>query len=323
MRIEQERVIDIHPTTGPATSSTSDIPVVTTKPDSQAAPTDETAPKPAPKTPVEEQGTEDTPPPPPKDEEGEQGSSDEGDDDVTADPQAAKPAKGVKVALDRLTKQREEARERADSYARQLEAANAELARLRQAEAEAPAPQPPRREDYTDPDDYIEALSEFKADQKVREQRQQDAERAQADAVANQAKETQRLFRERATEARKEYADFDEVTSREDVPVTIPMAHAILTSEIGPKLQYYLGRNTDEAKRIAALDPISQVREMGRLEAKVLGAPAAPVRRVSETPPPIKPVGGSRAAVTKDPGEMSMEEYAAHRGDAYTRGRRT
>jgi hypothetical protein len=104
--------------------------------------------------------------------------------------------------------------------------------------------------------------------------------------------------------------DFEEVLASSDVPMTPPMQQAIMESDIGPKLAYYLANNPDEAEKIAAMSPIGAIRTLGRIEERL--ATAKPAVQTTNAPPPIRPTG-ARAAVTKDPGKMSDAEYAKWR----------
>jgi len=78
---------------------------------------------------------------------------------------------------------------------------------------------------------------------------------------------------------------------------------------IADSWQDHLANNPDEARQIAMMSPIGQIRALGRIEAKL--EQKSPVT-VTKAPPPVKPVG-QKAAITKDPGKMSDEEYAKWR----------
>lgn len=114
-------------------------------------------------------------------------------------------------------------------------------------------------------------------------------------------------YKDRADEARTKYKDFNDVVTRSPQdggpPVSDLMFAAIKESDIGPEIAYHLGKNPDEARRIYGLNPVSQIREIGKLEVKLAGAPA-PVKKASSAPDPINPVGSrsqSPAVDTSDP----------------------
>ena len=120
-------------------------------------------------------------------------------------------------------------------------------------------------------------------------------------------KALQATYSEKLEEARDKYEDFDDVAFADDVHITDTMASAIMESDLGPDVQYFLGNHPKEASRIARLSPVGQVREIGKLEAK-LSAP--PPRKTTSAPPPVKPVTGKGAAPTKvDPDKLDIKEW--------------
>ena len=104
------------------------------------------------------------------------------------------------------------------------------------------------------------------------------------------------------------------------------MANAILRHVRGPEIAYHLGRNPEEAKRIATLHPDLQVMELGMLAAG-FNRPAAPAP-VSAAPKPITPIksGDSPAVADKSLEELDasgdMEGYAAKRRRQLAEGRK-
>lgn len=98
------------------------------------------------------------------------------------------------------------------------------------------------------------------------------AQRGMAQDLHIQAEE--RAWEARQDAARSDFADYDQVVSATDPETGAPkwpcsqdMAAAIRTSDAGGYLAYHLASNPEEARRISALDPHSQVRELGKLEA--------------------------------------------------------
>jgi hypothetical protein len=76
--------------------------------------------------------------------------------------------------------------------------------------------------------------------------------------------------------ARKRYSDFEAVTASaeaEKLQLTPAMQQAILESEYGADLAYWLGKRPEECRRIAALSalsPLSAARELGRIEERIV-----------------------------------------------------
>ena len=344
LAVTKPAVLDIIDTKSPALSSTTDMPVIETKPDAsnEGKPPEKKAPeaKAAPEAPAKAdadgktKGESATPPAEPA-----------ADDDVPE----KKPAKGVQKRLDELTRQREEAERRAkaaeENLTRALEAmkakpqqdAAAPEAPKKPVESE-PEPQRPNRADFTDPEawdkallDYADQRAEWVADNRVKKDRAEQ-EQTRVEKAAREAQQTMfDAHNKRVAVAKAKYADFQQVAENPDVSVSVPMAHAIIAHEQGPDIAYFLGANPAEAARIAALPEPAQLVEMGliayqfRDKAKA-AAPAAPAQApkpISAAPAPVNPKpAGSGDAATKSPEEMSMEEYAAMRKPQLAEGSR-
>jgi len=213
--------------------------------------------------------------------------------------------------FDEITRQKHEAIREADFW-------------KARATASAPAPAPnspekPTAEKFATYDEYVEALTDWKAaekvtkalearDQSAAQERQQQAEHKQA-----------QTFAERANEFAKTTPDFAEVMSMADsVPASPAMQQAILKSPQGPQLAYHLAKNPAEAARIAQLEPADAAFELGTLAATLRGAsaPAAPAPKppaVSKAPAPLSAVNTAATAGAKAPGDMSMPEYTEWR----------
>lgn len=209
------------------------------------------------------------------------------------------------------------------------------------------------------------AAAELKRQQEEFESSRREAAKAEearkikeaADAEeAKRAESARATWEERKLKAAEKYPDFEAVTGADSLPITDTMGYMIVTREDGPEIAYYLGKNPQEAARIAALtvpgqtfpaghpraglplsDAVAQAFELGRIAAKLAsaaptgstepadeGSPppvvsAVPTPSASVVPPvvlpaPPSPISGASAAATRrDPSEMSMDEYAAHR----------
>lgn len=144
----------------------------------------------------------------------------------------------------------------------------------------------PRPDQFTTAEDYVEALAEHKAAQKLAE-REAQQQRKQADST----------YAEREESVREKYTDFEDVAYNPDLRITPAMAEVIKESEVGPELAYHLGKNPKEAARIADLSPLAQAREIGKIEASLVATPPTG-KKASSAPEPIKPVG-SRTSTPK------------------------
>ena len=312
METEKQVVLDLLDTNSPALSSTDDVPKVETKPDA---------------TPAKE---EVVPAAPEKAETETSATSDKPEDSSATPEEAKKPAKGVQKRIDELTRQREdERRAREAAEARELRI----LAALEKATGVTEKPKDtdtepvrPQESAFQNPQEYdaavenwIAARSEWIADRKVAQKFEEQNRRTAEERQAAQVKKVQEDFQKRVDKAKEKYADFSEVAESPDVMVSFPMSYAILNAEEGPEIQYFLGKNPAEAKRISEMnivdhngntvpDVARQLVELGKIVNKL----TIPTRPVSAAPAPIKPI--SKASEhEKSAEEESMEEYAARR----------
>lgn len=290
----------------PALSSTSDMPVVETKPDAQneGAPPAVPVEGDKPETEAEQPGESATP----------------ATEEPTGQPAEDKVPRGVGKRLAELTK-------RIDEGERRYEAEKAEKLRLLallegkkepEAAPEETEPVRPNKLDFTDPDsyerallDYTEQRASFVAKKEVEaDRRAREAEERQRrnDEIVNKV---QQDYEGRVAKAREKYPDFEEIANTDQVRVTQLMIDAMRVSEQGPDLQYYFGKNPQEAQRISQLNAYGQLMELGKIEARLSQPPPKP--NVSAAPAPLKPTRPTSETQSMPMEEMSMEEYAAHR----------
>lgn len=151
-------------------------------------------------------------------------------------------------------------------------------------------------------DAYVDGLLE----RKIAEREAQRAMQARHEA-----------FVRRTQEVRMAHPDFDDaVYEASDIPTPPALQQAILTSEKGPEIMYSLAKNRAELARLVALPPFEQVREIGRLEAKLASGATPPKPRPGAkpaAPAPITPVTSRGPTSVKRVEDMSYEEYSAWR----------
>lgn len=146
------------------------------------------------------------------------------------------------------------------------------------------APGTPKLEDFQDIESYAKAYAEH--EKKVAFQ--EIGARQQQQTAAQQRQALVAGWEEKA--ASSPHEDFDEVVG--DLQPTSPGLAAIMEADNGAEIAYYLGKNPDEAKKIAALNPIAQIRAIGRLEAKLAAEPKA-LSPTSKAPAPITALTGT------------------------------
>lgn len=164
---------------------------------------------------------------------------------------------------------------------------------------------PPKIEDFDSYEKYQDARADWAADRRYRqfqaEQAQQHAQARQQEAIANQHRqviEQHGKLRSMTSEGEKKYPDFYEKVfpgEGKTVPISEAVGHALLESDKGIDLMYYLSTNKAEAERIAKLSVTRQLVEIGKLENSL------PTIQKSKAPAPINPIGGKKAAATAAP----------------------
>jgi len=170
-----------------------------------------------------------------------------------------------------------------------------------------------------DAEAYVEALSDWKADQKLVQREQQTYQQT---TVAS--------YEERVEKARDtHYPDYDDVVGKpyeEGGPAISPlMGDAIMMEANGVDVAYYLGKNVSESVRIAKMPPLQQALEIGKLAVKLAGE-TPPTKKVSSAPHPIKPVGSRTVSGVTDPSDprsvksMSTEQWMKARNRQVSQG---
>lgn len=226
----------------------------------------------------------------------------EGDDATTADDQKErKPNPKLERRFSEITKQREAAREEARLEREQRERLEA---RLKEYESkvtpQAQAPQDdlgeePRADQFSDMYEYAKALAEYTADKKLAERDQQELNRK---AAAEQEVKF-KAWADRVNAVKSTLPDFDDMVQSSEVRVSDPVRDAIIESEHGPQILYYLAENTEFAQKLAGMSLVSAVREIGKIEARYERDAKASVPEVkptvgkSKAPAPISPLRGA------------------------------
>lgn len=265
---------------------------------------------------------------------------------------AADPKKRKELASERIR----EATKRAAEAAREAKQLREENERLRresrpQERPEAqdrpqerqaePVKGKPKAEDFESYEDFVEALTEFKADEKISRVEQERAQRAAQEARTRQAREKWGSFRERVSGVPKtdpshkakftefmegihpDVADLEptsELLERDSRARPGPanvVADYLFSSEKAPSLMLHLSENPDVFQRLATLQAPPQMilLEMAKLEASLGGATSgtsSPRPEVSKAKPPVRPVTGSPHTADSVPDPDSSDNFDEH-----------
>lgn len=239
------------------------------------------------------------------DETQAQGDEPSGDDAAAETDEAQpKPKRSVQERIDEVTRARREAEREAEFWkAKALQATPPQPAQ----EAQEYLPQGdgrPHRDEYHDDFDYIEALTDWKAEQAA-------ARLAEATRQQDHARSVRQNFETRK-QALFPNGDPDGLQSFLRIPqLPVAVIEIVGDSDIGPRIADYLGANPAELRRLEALSsPIQQARELTRLEQR-LGAPARPIPKTATDapePPPQARGAGGRFTVAPDTDDFAAFE---------------
>lgn len=211
-----------------------------------------------------------------------------------------KPPSGVDKRISKLVYEREEARRR-EAYWQGI--AEGKGGATPGVQPPAAKDGPPKQEQFESYDEYLRALTRHE----IRTEMAQERQKLTGEL---EARELHGGFEKRVEAVREKHADFDEVAFSNDHQVSPTMRDAIMNTQDGAEIAYWLGQNHAESNRIARLSPNHQILELGRISARLAAPKAAPLpKTASAAPPPIKPIRGADGTFEKDPARMTDAEW--------------
>jgi hypothetical protein len=221
---------------------------------------------------------------------------------------------GVQDRIDELTRARREA-EREAEYWRVRATGEAPGAAKPATPAQPQQPVAPTRDKFATDAEYIDALADFKVDQKLAQRDQQ--AKVQTEATAKAQSWDQKL-----AAARTEIPDFDNVMDNSTAQVAGHVAELIMEHDDGAKVAHFFASNPDALEAVNAMSPAKAAFEIGKVAAKFAAADAAKAAgssepavevKVSKAPPPAGRQVGASAATAPSLEDLSMDEYVARR----------
>jgi hypothetical protein len=224
----------------------------------------------------------------------------------------------LEIRFEKITKQREEARAEAQKEREARESLEAKVRELesRSQPQKAQSSEEPRPEQFTDMYEYAKALTDYKVDQRLGEEKQK-VEQAKVEA---QRQEVINTWTKRVQSAKSEIPDFEEMVGSADVTVSNEIRDAIFESDVGPQLLYHLAEHPEIAEKLQGMTLTTALRTIGKLEAqfeKTEPQTKTVVGR-SKAPAPINPIrsaaNGRDVPLTSDGKfEGSYQAYKAAR----------
>jgi hypothetical protein len=167
----------------------------------------------------------------------------------------------------------------------------------------------PKSEDFESHEAYVEALTDWKIDQrdKVREAKQKETQ------VKTEFQKQVDSHLKRVEAFASQHEDFhDLLEDVDDIPMSVTVQEVILSSENGPELMYELAKNRAELERICRLPAIAAARELGKFEAKLKSSEAPTEIKKTKAPAPITTVSAKGSGSVKksiyDP-NLSQREF--------------
>lgn len=219
---------------------------------------------------------------------------------------AQRQNKGVGKRINELTREKYEAIRRAEAAERRAQ----ELESKGQQGASKPATAEgkPKLEDFDfDHDAYVDALTDWRVNQKLAERETSEQERQKQ----SQEQERAQKFQTRLSAYQAANPGKWEAATQAPVNFTPPMLEVIATSDVGPQVAVFLAENLDRADEISRMTPFAAAAALGRLEATFsANKPATPPKPTSVTkaPPPPSTVGGG-SVVRKDLASMNVADH--------------
>lgn len=209
----------------------------------------------------------------------------------TTEEQTEKPKKksGIQRRIAREQRKTEEVRAEFEAYKAQHQP------------TQSTESQEPNPEDYdkgeSDPL-FIRELASFEGKKAFYEAKAQDEQTTRQNKMNETIQAASVNYSDKLETAMDKHDDFEDLLETSDVQFNDPnVQHAIMTSEQAGELAYYLAKNPKEASKISQMEPISAIRELGRIEGS-LTTKTPVARKQSKMTSPLDTVG-SRAKGSK------------------------
>lgn len=175
--------------------------------------------------------------------------------------------------------------------------------------------------------EYIEALTDWKLEQKEKVSKQAAAE----SEIRNAQTKLQDEHNKRIQKFKETTPDFDVKVSEfieehGDIQLAPVVFEAIQTSDLGAEVVYEVINTPGEYERLQSMTAIQALKEIGKIEARIAAAKNSSeekqktIKKTTSAPAPMKPVG-SNSKTEKSLEDMSFDEFMEAR-NAKSRGRR-
>jgi hypothetical protein len=235
--------------------------------------------------------------------------SEEQAEESEAEKLEAKPKKksGYQKKIDKLTRRlHEQEREMQRLMEDRSKGKDADTSSV-QSKVDAKPDGEPTPDQYGTHAEYVRALARFEAKQELRAEKEKEAKEA---LVSQQQKQIE-TYHGRVEKFAEKADDFwDVMEDVKHIPMNPVLNEEILEHELGPALIYELSKDPEEFARINSLSAKAALKELWKIEAKLLDKSAnKPQPKTTKAPAPITPVGKKASGSVKPLHELDPDEY--------------
>jgi hypothetical protein len=249
-----------------------------------------------------------------------------------ADRRKGNPRHDPTARVAQATREAKEAREEAARLRAELEQTRTAKPGAEKQKEAAKADGPPKLEDFDLHEQWVEAMADYKADQRLQKYIQETATKQREAAEFGEFQTKAKTHFERVQAFKKTVPDYMERTAdfastltpsrlrdpeRDGFTPRHVLSDEILNSEIGPALTLHYADHPEEVQRLEAMEYPWQVQRAvaiveGRLQERSTAAPlpSAAKTEISKAKDPVRPVAGS-PHTAGEPGTDAP--YEAHR----------
>lgn len=249
-------------------------------------------------------------------------------DDSSGTPPApvVKTPNPMQPRVDELTRNAHEARREAEYWKSRATAQQPPAVKAEE------APKKPTVDDFNDYAEFVEALTDWKAGERVRKELDADRQRQQEGRRQEVRSEG---WGKSVEVAKATHADFETVLGASTVYIAEHVVDLLQESEVGGSIMYHLAKNPGEADKLNNMTPKRAAIYMGRLETQVEVNPQSasqeppkegdavpavepppvvekPKAKTTTAPAPVKP-SGSNSSSEKPLKDLPMDEYVERR----------
>jgi uncharacterized phage infection (PIP) family protein YhgE len=191
----------------------------------------------------------------------------------------------IERRFENITKQREAARAEAQAERQAREVLEEKLKQYESKPEKVTEEVEPRPEQFTDMYEYAKALTDYRVEQRLGEEKQKEVQAK----IAAEREQVINTWASRVKAAKAEMPDFEDMVGSADVSVSNEVRDAIFESEVGPRVLYHLAENPEIAQKLQGMTLSAALRTIGKLEAQ-FEVSAKPVVEKSKAPAPISPI---------------------------------